>query len=56
MLEPEPRVMAVLEVVRLTAEGPPDMPGRPVDLVSKKALHRLLRDQVLSEARILYAA
>ena len=30
--------------------------GRPDDLVSKKALHRLLRDQVLSEARTLYAA
>jgi uncharacterized protein len=30
--------------------------GRPVDLVSKRALHRLLREQVLSEARTLYAA
>lgn len=29
---------------------------RPVDLVSKRALHRLLRDQVLSDARTLYAA
>jgi predicted nucleotidyltransferase len=30
--------------------------GRPVDLVSKKALHRLIRDDVLAEARLLYAA
>lgn len=29
---------------------------RPVDLVSKRALHRLLREQVLSDARTLYAA
>ena len=30
--------------------------GRKVDLVSKKSLHRLLRNDVLDEARILYAA
>ena len=30
--------------------------GRPVDLVSKRALHRLIRDDVLSEARTLDAA
>lgn len=30
--------------------------GRPVDLVSKKALHPLLRDTVLAESRPLYAA
>ena len=30
--------------------------GRPVDLVSSAALHRRLRDTVLSEARTLYAA
>lgn len=29
---------------------------RPVDLVSKRALHRLIRDEVLSDARTLYAA
>jgi predicted nucleotidyltransferase len=33
-----------------------DLFGRRVDLVSKKSLHRLLRDEVLSEARTLYAA
>ena len=33
-----------------------DLFGRKVDLVSKKALHRLLRDEVLAEARPLYAA
>jgi hypothetical protein len=30
--------------------------GRRVDLVSRRALHRRLRDQVLAEARVLYAA
>jgi predicted nucleotidyltransferase len=30
--------------------------GRPVDLVSKRALHARLRDRVLAEARPLYAA
>jgi predicted nucleotidyltransferase len=33
-----------------------DLFGRRVDLVTKKSLHRLLRDEVLSEARTLYAA
>jgi predicted nucleotidyltransferase len=30
--------------------------GRPVDLVSRGALHERLRDKVLAEARLLYAA
>jgi predicted nucleotidyltransferase len=30
--------------------------GRPVDLVSKKALHPRLRSKVLSEAQVIYAA
>jgi len=30
--------------------------GRRVDLVSKRSLHRLLRDRVVAEARTLYAA
>lgn len=30
--------------------------GRPVDLVSKSGLKWLIRDQVLAEARVLYAA
>jgi predicted nucleotidyltransferase len=30
--------------------------GRPVDLVSRRALHNRLRDHVLSEAQVLYAA
>ncbi len=30
--------------------------GRPVDLVSRKALHERLRDAVLAEAQPLYAA
>lgn len=30
--------------------------GRKVDLVSKRSLHPEMRDQVLREARVLYAA
>lgn len=30
--------------------------GCPVDLVSKAALHRLLRNEVLAESQVLYAA
>jgi hypothetical protein len=30
--------------------------GRPVDLVSRRALNGLLRDQVLAELRPIYAA
>jgi predicted nucleotidyltransferase len=30
--------------------------GRSVDLVSRNALHERLRDEVLKEARLLYAA
>lgn len=30
--------------------------GRPVDLVSRSALHARLRDRVLAEARLVYAA
>ena len=30
--------------------------GRPVDLVAKDGLHRVIRDQVLSDAQVLYAA
>ena len=30
--------------------------GRPVDLVPKAGLHRVIRDDVVSESRVLYAA
>jgi len=30
--------------------------GRPVDLVSRNALHERLRERVLAEARLFYAA
>lgn len=30
--------------------------GRPVDLVSKRYLHPLIRDEVLADAEVLYAA
>lgn len=33
-----------------------DLMGRKVDLVSKKGLKPLIRDEVLQEARLLYAA
>jgi len=33
-----------------------DLFGRRVDLVSKKGLHRLLRDEVVAQARTLYVA
>jgi uncharacterized protein len=33
-----------------------DLMGRKVDLVSKKGLKALIRDEVLQEARLLYAA
>ena len=33
-----------------------DVFGRRVDLVAKRAVHRMLRDNVLAEARTLYAA
>jgi len=33
-----------------------DLFGRPVDLVAKDSLHRVIRDQVLADAQVLYAA
>jgi predicted nucleotidyltransferase len=33
-----------------------DLFGRPVDLVPKDGLHRVIRDQVLDDAQVLYAA
>ncbi|MDO8392541.1 MAG: nucleotidyltransferase domain-containing protein [Actinomycetota bacterium] len=30
--------------------------GRPIDLVSRRSLHRRLRDGVLADARVIYAA
>lgn len=30
--------------------------GRPVDLVPKEGLHRVIRDRVLADAQVLYAA
>jgi predicted nucleotidyltransferase len=30
--------------------------GQPVDLVPKEGLHRVIRDQVLADAQVLYAA
>lgn len=29
--------------------------GRPVDLLSKDSIHRLIRDEVLAEAKVLYS-
>ena len=33
-----------------------DLFGRPVDLVSRRALHPLIRDQILADAEPFYAA
>lgn len=33
-----------------------DLFGRPVDLVSRKALHLLIRDQVLADTELFYVA
>ena len=30
--------------------------GRPVDLVPKEGLHRVIRDRILADAQVLYAA
>ncbi len=38
------------------ADALAELLGRPVDLVSRRAIHRALRDEVLAEARPLYAA
>jgi uncharacterized protein len=52
---PKPDRMLGWEIEDL-ADDLADLFGRPVDLVSRRALHARLRDQVLAEARPLYAA
>jgi uncharacterized protein len=42
--------------IECLAEELGELFGRAVDLVSKRYLHRLLRDEVLRTARVLYAA
>lgn len=42
--------------IELLADELTELFGRRVDLVSRRALHERLRDRVLSEARLLYAA
>lgn len=42
--------------IEMLADELSDVFGRPVDLVSRRSLHERLRDQVLAEARPLYAA
>jgi len=37
-------------------DGLAELFGRPVDLVSKAAVHRLIRERVLVDARVVYAA
>lgn len=55
LYELEPGRRLGWEIEQLTDELA-DIFGRPVDLVSPAALHRRLKDTVLSEARTLYAA
>lgn len=50
-----PGVRLGWEVVDLASELE-SIIGRPVDLVSRVALHERIRRQVLAEARIFYAA
>ena len=37
-------------------DGLAELFGRPVDLVSKAGIHRLIRQRILTDARVLYAA
>ncbi len=43
-------------VIENLADELSEVLDRPVDLVSRQALHERLRDAVLNEARVLYAA
>ena len=43
------------DIERLTDELA-DLFGRPVDLVSRRGLHEMLRSQILADAKPLYAA
>jgi uncharacterized protein len=52
-LAPEARLGWEIEAL---TEELSELLGRRVDLVSRDALHERLRDEVLSEARLLYAA
>ena len=54
LFQPEARI-GLIEYSRLM-EDLSGLMGRKVDLVSKKYLKALIRDQVLQEARLLYAA
>lgn len=42
--------------IEAAAEDLAEILGRPVDLVSRRALHPLLRERVEAEAAVLYAA
>jgi uncharacterized protein len=55
LYELAPGVRLGWEIEKL-AEELSELLGRPVDLVSRRSLHERLRDEVLSEARLLYAA
>ena len=55
LYELEPDAQLGWEIEDLAAELE-QLLGRPVDLVSKRAVHPALRDSVLSDARPLYAA
>jgi uncharacterized protein len=48
-------VMGYMKLMQLQ-EDLEQLLGRPVDLVSKEGLHWVIRDRVLSDARIIYAA
>jgi predicted nucleotidyltransferase len=53
----EPQHEQIARIAR--AAGQDDLErlfGRRVDLVAKDGLHRVIRDQVLADAQVLYAA
>jgi predicted nucleotidyltransferase len=54
LFEPDAQI-GFLELAALQ-DALADVVNRPVDLVSKRGLHRVIRQQVLDEARVIYGA
>lgn len=55
LYELEPGARLGWDIERLSDE-PSELFERPVDLVSRRALHPMLRPRVLHDAKVLYAA
>jgi len=54
LFEPD-AVIGFLELAALQ-EGLAEAVARPVDLVSKRGLNRVIRQQILDDARVIYGA